>query len=164
MTAIYGTAWLSVMAWAAANCLRAARRVPAARIVWTCGCAALMIHVLLAFHLVHGWDHDAAYRAVAFQTYERTGLDWGGGIYVNHAFGAFWLADAAYWWLAPRRYQSRPRWLDGTVQFLFLFMFVNATIVFGTSGAGTPGAALCAVGALGWLQRAWHGRVDRHEI
>jgi hypothetical protein len=155
---IIGTAWLAIAAWAAANCLRALECASAARIVWIGGAAALLTHVLLAFHLVHSWDHDAAYRAVARETYERTGLDWGGGIYIHHAFAAFWLADAAWWWFAPRRYQARSRLLDGAVQFVFLFMFVNATIVFGNGHAPAGGALCCAVGALAWLAWVWRTR------
>jgi hypothetical protein len=152
MLFVFGTAWLAIVAWAAANWLRAQCCFRAARVAWTCGAAALLAHVLLAFHIVHHWDHGAAYRDVALQTYERTGLAWGGGIYINYAFTAFWLADAALWWLAPRRYEGRPRWLSGLVQFLFLLMFVNATMVFGSTPAAAMGTVVCAAGALGWWQ------------
>jgi len=98
VSALIGTAWLAMAAWATANWLRALRQLTAARALWTGGAALLTGHVLLAFHRIHGWDHAAAERAVARETYERTGLDWGGGIYLNHAFAACWLADAATWW------------------------------------------------------------------
>jgi hypothetical protein len=160
MIAILCTAWLSFLAWASANGLRALHSVAAARIVWILGSVTLLVHVLLAFHLVHGWDHEAAYADVARQTYDLTGIDWGGGLYINHAFTAFWLADALFWWLAPRRYESRPLALDGIIQLGFLFMFVNATVVFGRSSvAPAAGAALCVVSAVSWCR--WASR--RHE-
>lgn len=156
MIAIFSTAWLAIVAWAGANWLRALRRLSAARVVWTCGAAALISHVLLAFHLVHGWDHEAAERSVARETYEHTGLDWGGGIYVNHAFAVLWTVDAAMWWATRRRYEARSRSFDAVVQIAFLFMFVNATIVFGAAHARLPGMLLCGFGAAGWL--AWARR------
>jgi hypothetical protein len=158
MIAIISTAWLAIVAWAAANWLRAGRWLGAARVVWTVGAAALVGHALLALALVHDWDHDAAQRAVAHETYERTGLEWGGGIYVNHAFAALWVADAVCWWLARRRYEARSRLLDGGVQLIFLFMFVNATIVFGAPHALAAGAVVCPLGVLGWLVGARRGR------
>src|SRR5262245_4069304 len=154
MIAILGTAWLAIVAWAAAQWLRALRRSAAAHVAWTCGAVSLVAHVVLAFHLVHGWDHAAAERAVARETFERTGISWGGGIYFNYAFVAVWLIDAAWWWLAPRRYEARSRLLDGCVQFFFCFMFVNATVIFGAAYAATAGAVLCPLGAIGWLAGA----------
>jgi hypothetical protein len=164
MVAIFGTAWLAILAWASANCLRT-WRWSAARIVWTAGSTALIAHVLLAFHLIHGWDHNAAYLEVARQTYDRTGVAWGGGLHVNLAFTALWLVDAALWWLAPRLYESRPLALDGIVQLGFLFMFVNATLVFGNSRAAPAGgAALCLVGAISWCRWAWRReRIDERQ-
>jgi hypothetical protein len=159
MIVMIGTAWLAVAAWAAANWLRVLRRPSAARAVWTCGAGLLTGHVLLAFHLVHGWDHVAAERAVAQETYQRTGLDWGGGIYVNYVFAAYWLADAASWWMVRRFYESRSVLLDAAVQIVFLFMFANATIVFGTASAAAMGAVLCPLGTLGWLVLALRGHI-----
>ena len=150
MLAIYATAWLAISCWACANWLRTPCLQRAARVVWSIGGVALLAHGLLALHIVHSWDHEDAYRAVAAATYAQTGLDWGGGLYINHAFSALWLVDAATWWLAPRRYERRSRWLDGAIQFLFLFIFVNATIIFGADHARVLGALLCPLGALGW--------------
>src|SRR5262245_59346901 len=151
MIVMIGAAWFAISAWATANWLRAIRKLPAARLVWTLGAAALIVHVLLAFHLVRAWDLAAAERAVARETYERTGLDWRGGIYFNYAFAGLWLLDTTCWWLARRRYEARPRRFDGAVQLVFLFMFVNATVIFGVDHARAPGVVLCGLGTAGWI-------------
>jgi hypothetical protein len=119
----------------------------------TAGCLANLGHVLLAFDIVHAWDHDLAYAAVAAQTFEQTGFDTGVGLYINYSFTGMWLLDALSWWLIPRRYARRPRWLDGIVQFIFVFMFFNATVVFGKSPIRLLGALLCLMGAIGWAKR-----------
>src|SRR5690242_9061195 len=33
-----------------------------ARLVYTAGCAALLLHIAIAFHTGHGWSHARAYR------------------------------------------------------------------------------------------------------
>jgi len=164
MISIIAAAWFAISAWASANWLRAIRTPLAARLVWTLGVAALIIHLLLAFQVVHAWDHAAAERAVARQTYERTGLEWGGGIYINYAFAGIWLLDSAFWWLARRRYESRELLFDGAVQLMFLFMFVNATIIFGADHARVPGAVLCGLGTAGWVAWARRRSTRRLEV
>jgi branched-chain amino acid transport system substrate-binding protein len=146
--ALYGTAWLSVVSWAVTPWLRP----PWPRLVWTAGSLVNLAHVCLAMQLAHGWDQERAYRAIARQTYEETGLDWGGGLYINYLFSTIWLADAAVWWLWPRRYSARPRWLQRLFQGVFLFMFFNATVVFGKSPIRFLGAVLCPLGAIGWFR------------
>jgi hypothetical protein len=154
MIAIYATAWLSAMLWAATNWLRLLLRPAAARLAWTGGALALLVHVLLALHFVHGWDHASLRAEIARRMFEQTGMEWDGGAYVNHAFTALWLLDAAWWWLGPHRYESRPRLVDGAVQFLALFMFVNATVIFGTTPPTVvAGTVVCAAAMLGWLGR-----------
>ncbi len=125
-----------------------------ARLLWTLGALANLGHLLLAFHLVYAWDRDLAYAAVARQTYEQTGFDTGVGLYINYFFTALWLVDAGSWWLYPQRYVRRSRWLDGALQFFFLFKFFNATVVFGKSPLRLAGAFLCPVGVVGWF-RPW---------
>lgn len=146
--ALYGTAWLSAFSWAVTPWLRR----PWPRLVWTAGSLVNLAHVFLAMHLAHGWDQERAYRAIARQTYEETGLNWGGGFYINYLFSTMWLADVASWWIWPRHYAARPRWLNGVLQGVFLFMFFNATVVFGKSPVRLLGAVLCPVGAIGWLR------------
>jgi hypothetical protein len=107
--ALYATAWLALASWAVSTWLR----FPRSRLLWTVGCLANLGHVLLAMHIVHAWDHDLAYTAVARQTYQETGLDSGVGLYINYALAALWLVDTLAWWLVPHRYERRSRWLDG---------------------------------------------------
>src|SRR5262245_10761780 len=64
-----------------------------ARLSWTVGCLAFLLHVGCAFQFYHHWSHRAAYEATARQTAEVVGLDWGGGLYANYAFAAVWVAD-----------------------------------------------------------------------
>ncbi len=78
----------------------------AARLAWTIGCLSLLVHVACAFHFYHGWSHDAAYRETARQTSEVTGLDWGGGLYINYAFVTGWVIDVGSCFLRLRRMRS----------------------------------------------------------
>jgi hypothetical protein len=110
--------------------------------------------VLLAFHVIHAWDPERAYNAIARQTYEQTGIDTGVGLYINYAFTGLWLIVAIWWWLFPQSYNRRSLWLDGVLQFLFVFMFFNATVVFGRSSIRLLGAGFCLLGALGWFHAA----------
>ena len=109
MTLVQATIALAIVAWAAAEWLK--RRGPrgghsAARAVWTAGALLLGLHTLAAFHVVHGWSHQAAADETARQTAALTGLSWSGGLFVNYAFLAVWAADAGWWWAAPASYRA----------------------------------------------------------
>lgn len=101
------------------------------RCVWTAGWACFVLHVAAAFAFVHGWSHDAAYRETARQTAAVTGLNWGGGLWVNYAFLIPWTADAAAWWAVGPEYPRRLRRAYAVVQAVFAFLMFNATAVFG---------------------------------
>ena len=156
---IFGTAYLALACWAGSQWLGTMN----ARLLWTIGAAANLAHVLLAFHFVHHWDQDLATAAVARQTFARTGIDSGIGLYVNYAFTTLWLADAALWWLWPARHAHRSRRTDAVIQVLFLFMFFNATVVFGTSPRWIIGLILCLVGAVGWLCTKKRAMIPLHK-
>ena len=98
---------------------------------WTAGCVLYLLHVTAAFHFVHHWSHAAAYESTARQTREMTGVDWGGGLWLNDLFTALWCGDVLLWWTAPRVRQRIPRAGRHLYCGWFAFMVLNATIVFG---------------------------------
>jgi hypothetical protein len=134
-----------------------------ARLLWTSGCLAFVAHVASAFHFYHHWSHMAAYQATAKDTARFFGLDWGGGLYFNYVFTLAWLADAGWWWRGLKQYEARPRVVEWAVQGFFVFMIVNATLVFGTGlirwVAAFGYAILAAAPLYGWTRQKY--RRDR---
>ena len=128
---------LATIAWAIGEALmnRSARADRLARASWTAGIALAFVHVLLAFDLIYGWDHEAAVAATVRQSADRFGLAWRGGIYVNYAFLGLWFADVCWWWLGPSSRRSRSPRVEMTRLALFTFMFVNGAVIF-ASGVG----------------------------
>jgi hypothetical protein len=102
-----------------------------ARLAWTAGCAIYLAHFCLAFQFLHGWSHAAALAHTARRTFEVTGINWGGGIYINYAFTVLWVSDVVWWWIRAARHQPTPAVAYWTVHAVFVFMFFNATVVFG---------------------------------
>lgn len=139
------TIWLAVFAWAAAEVLRGGGQRRPARLVWTSGAALLAVHIALAFHYWHDWSHAAAYASTARQSEQLTGVASGWGIYLNYALLAVWIADAAWWWAAPRSYDTRSRVLDRALFVFFLFMMVNGAVVFATTAMRYAGAVAVVV-------------------
>jgi hypothetical protein len=128
-------------------------RTDCARLFWTAGFVAFLIHVICAFHFVHHWSHAAAYADTARQTAEVVGLDWGGGLYANYAFAAVWLADVIWWWISPSSYLARSRWVEWIVQGFMAFISFNATVVFGVGAIRWAGVAATALLALLLVRR-----------
>jgi hypothetical protein len=105
-----------------------------ARLCWTIGCAAFVIHVLCAFHFAYGWSHQTALASTAKRTQEVVGQAVGEGVWVSYFFTGLWVVDATMWWtpgLAPIR---RQRWYRWSVGAFFAFIILNGTMVF-ESGA-----------------------------
>jgi hypothetical protein len=123
-----------------------------ARLAWTLGFGAFLLHVACAFHFYHHWSHTDAYEATARQTAAVTGRAWGGGLYANYLFALVWGADVCWWWCAPAAYARRPRWLEWAVQGFLAFIVFNATVVFGAGPAHLLGlaAALLVAGGPAW--------------
>jgi hypothetical protein len=92
--------------------------------VWTMGCLLLWVHIALAFHLGHGWSHQAAWE------HTRQVGGYGDGIFVNYTFALVWLADVVWVWVSPASYLTRPRWLHWTIHGFLAFVVVNAAFVF----------------------------------
>jgi hypothetical protein len=134
---VRGTMILATLAWAIGEALMrgSPRQDRIARGAWTVGVALALLHVVLAFHVVYGWSHDAAAAATARQAMDRFGWSWRGGVYVNYAFLAMWCADVVWWWVTPASHASRSRALEMARRVFFTFMFINGAIVF-ASGIG----------------------------
>jgi len=117
---------------------------PKARLAWTIACLALLIHVALAYHFYHHWSQDSAYRETARQTAEVTGLEWGGGVYINYVLIACWVLDVVWWWRRGlESYRSRSAILTVIWQAFLIFMIFNATVVFKTGTLRYIGLILC---------------------
>jgi|GEM_PF-173477 len=99
---------------------------------WSAGLVGLTIHFACAFQFLHHWSHSAALKHTALRTFEVTGWDWPGGLYINYAFLLFWAFDAARLWREALGWApvASLRWRR-FVQGVFLFMMFNATVVFG---------------------------------
>ena len=158
LAVVRGTMILSTAAWAAGEALmrrtRALDRL--ARAIWTAGIALALMHVVLAFQIVYGWDHEAAVEATVQQAVDRFGWGWRGGIYVNYAFLALWLGDACWWWIAPASHASRSLRVEAGRLALFAFMFVNGAVVFASGTGRLVGMTSVTVALLASLARRQH--------
>lgn len=119
------TARCAVALWFAA-CVVMLRRglTSLARQLWVLGVSMHVVHVLFAFGLAHGWSHGHAFRRV-----EEVG-GYGEGIFVSHAFALVWLADAAWWCLAPTGYARRSAWVRVAIHGFLAFVVFNSTVAF----------------------------------
>jgi hypothetical protein len=158
------TAWLSLLGWAASECLKAGAaaggpRARRSRALFTAGAFFLLVHTALAFHLRYAWSHTQAADDIARQTRAVTGLGFAGGLYVNEVFLALWLLEALWWWRAPARYRARGRAFDWPVRAFFLTMFVNGAVVF-VPGAQRWAGALAILAVLAAWYRAATGEPE----
>jgi hypothetical protein len=122
------------------------RLVAAARWCWTWAWLAFVVHVALAFQIVHQWSNARAIK----HTREVSGV--GEGIYVSYLFIAIWTVDVAALWLMPTRYVHRPRWVDAALHCFMLFIAFNATVVYETGLIRWAGLAGCALLMTAWLR------------
>jgi hypothetical protein len=128
--AVFGTIAAATLAWAIAECCRVlGRQLALARFVWSAGAAAMLIHSASAFAIIYDGSHEVALAETARQTAALTGVNSGSGLYANYAFLAIWIADAAWWWLGPA-HRGRTAGAGWARLALFLFMFVNGTVIF----------------------------------
>lgn len=141
--------------WAAAEVVRIARpgATEPGRLLWTAAVILAWGHAALAFGSVYGWSHQTAVLATARQTAATTGLDWGGGIYVNYLFLIVWALDALRWWTAPAARLARSPRLEQLRLAFFVFMFVNGAIVFAAGLARAAGIVAVAAVAAAWVVR-----------
>ena len=128
---------------------RRARASTRIRWFWVASWATCVFHVLLAFHFEHHWSQSAAWQHTAETTERVVGWYWGGGLYVNYVFLAFWGWHAMAW-LSGEPAVSVQRAMHAVAA----FMMFNATAVFGPGWWWIP---VALVGVLGirqfWLKR-----------
>jgi hypothetical protein len=124
---ILGTARMAVAFMVIGWCMMILSNTPAliVRVIWTLGLFTLIIHIIVAFWLAHGWSHAAAVEHV------REVGGFGGGIVVSYLFVAVWLIDAAWWWINPSGHANRSRWTGWSIHGFLAFVVFNATVVFG---------------------------------
>jgi hypothetical protein len=138
---IRGTAWLAFALYVAAE-------VKKSRWLNSLGCAALLYHIAAAFQFRHGWSHSAAYADTARQTAALTGWNWGGGIYINYLFALVWGCEVARAWVSPRTVAPSRTWI---LRGFFLFMFLNAAVVFAHGWVRWLGLLGCVALIAVWL-------------
>lgn len=97
-----------------------------ARLFWTLGWVAYLVHLAMAFHHYHGWSHADAFE----HTRSVSGV--GEGIYVSHFFTLVWSLDVISWWLRPSRHEHRPALLHWSLHAFMFFIVFNATVVYET--------------------------------
>ena len=135
--AIVDSAYFAFALWAGAVLIQAqATRVEwsagssafrVARAAWLGGLAVFTVHLGLAFHLAHDWSH-----ARAFDHVEATS-GFGPGLFVSYGFALIWLFDGIAWTRYTERYARRPKWIAAILHGGMVFIWINATVVFGQS-------------------------------
>jgi hypothetical protein len=142
------TVRVSLVFYAVAVCLLLVRRpgddylLRVARLEWTLGWIAYLIHLLVAFQIYHHGSHAEAVEHV------RAASGFGPGIFVSHFFTLVWTLDVAQWWLRPGRHAARPAWVGGLLHAFMAFIVFNAMIVFETGAIRWVGVVLFTVFAL----------------
>ena len=153
--ALYATIWLSVLLFVAGEAgKRAARRgqpLRGAWLLWAAGAFLCAVHMILAMGVRHDWSHQAAIESTARQTQAVYGINWGGGVYINYAFLALWIAEVMWWRASPGRYLSRPASTTWIVRSFYLIVLLNAAVVFASGARALAGVLLIAF--LVWIWR-----------
>jgi hypothetical protein len=101
-----------------------------ARLAWTAGCLALIVHVACAYNYHHSWSYASSYKETAKQTAEVYGIYWGGGLFINYFLMIAWLADVIWWWTGLDKYRNRSKMITLSWHIFLFFIFFNATVVF----------------------------------
>jgi hypothetical protein len=141
---VFGTIAAAVISWAIGETRRS-------RAAWTVGAVLTLVHAVAAFGVFYHWSHEIARTTTAQQTLA-TGIAFEGGIYINYAFVAIWLADAAWWWVSPRGYSARPQIVSAAVRGFIFFIVLNGSVVFADGWARLIGIAAIGsvIGAFAW--------------
>lgn len=145
--ALFVTIWLALVAFTAAEAGRRPALSGRAPARWSAplsftGLALLIVHIVLAYAVRHGWSHEAAVRATAQQTAAVYGLDWGGGIYVNYLFALVWAIDAGQWSVSPASAAARPPAIHWALRVFYILIIVNGAVIFVPGPRRVLGVAL----------------------
>lgn len=141
---ILWTARISVMLYAAAviRCFGTSSRT-GWQYLWTGSWLMCVVHVLCAFQFEHYWSHAAALKHTAVMTHRVTGLQWGGGLYINYLFLTVWMIHAV---TCLRKAKSDSEASPGYwFHAVAAFMMFNATAVFGPVWWWIPVGVFCAI-------------------
>jgi hypothetical protein len=143
---IRGTAWIAFALYVAGEIVAAQPFSGALKMFrWlsSLGCIALLAHIACAFQFRHNWSESAAYADTARQTAALTGWNWGGGVYVNYLFALVWIVEVIRLWASRSTVEYGTGWRAHVLHGFFLFMFLNAAVIFVHSPARWLGLALC---------------------
>jgi hypothetical protein len=154
MLAVFVTIWVAVLLFVAGESGRtfSPRGAKPPVWAWACffvGCLIAIVHTVLAFAIVHHWNHADAVRDTARLTLEMYGVDFGAALYMNYVFLAVWLADAIWWAAAPPRY-VRPAAVTWSLRGFYMLYLFNALVVFAHEWRRIVGLVL-----ISWLARIW---------
>jgi hypothetical protein len=154
MTLVLAAIWTALLLFAAGDSGRAfARRgetpPPWAWWLFITGWVVGIIHMLLAYHLIHGWSHADALHDTRRLTQQMFDVDFPQALYANFVFYAVWLGDAWWWKAAPAGY-VRPMAATWILRGFYMLIIFNAAVVFAAGWRRILGLLLVS-----WLARAW---------
>jgi hypothetical protein len=154
--AMLATIWLALAGFVAGEAGKSRHRRTGieprwAWAVWCAGLVACVTHILIAMAHRHGWSHEAAVLETARQTAAVYGLAWRGGVYVNYVFVGIWLAQLAWWRIAPQRFHQRPVWMLWAERAFYFVIIVNAAVIFAAPDRRLAGAAVTGALVAAWL-------------
>jgi hypothetical protein len=150
------TIWTSLVLYAIGDYLKAkdphrTTVAPKARFALSLGAVSYLVHVATAFEVHYDWNHATAYTQTAIQTSAATGMNWGGGIWINYAFTALWISEVLWWWVGAENYRHRPRLAEHAIRGIFLFMILNGAVLFVDNPMRWAGIAIAL-----WLIGVWY--------
>lgn len=121
---VYLTAWLSCLWWFVSAGCWLSRGPTAIGVAWFVLSAwQYLVHVVVAFHLTHGWSHNAAFAHV------ESASGFGPGIWVSYFVTVCWTLEASCMLLKIRR----PIWARVAFHTMLGCMVFSGTVVYGLS-------------------------------
>jgi hypothetical protein len=112
---------------------------------WLLAIGIYVVHVIIAFHFGHHWQHQNAFQHVQAST------GFGYGIFASYGFSFFWLGDGVILLIKPSTYFTRARWLQYAIHGIIAFFILNGTAIFGHGLMRWISAAIFAGLGLQWI-------------